>query len=107
MGVRDGTRDIKENSDSSEGHGVKKACLVIVSCYCVSTTTILGKEIRCFRRTDEDETAWEDVKEGIHIVGFCTIKPVEGHSCIATGDARENLNRSTGRATRAILTTHH
>jgi hypothetical protein len=66
-----------------------------------------GKEIKWIQRTDEDETAWENVKEGIQIVGIRTIKPVEEHKCIAAGDARENLNSSAEWATCTNLTTHH
>jgi hypothetical protein len=60
-----------------------------------------------FQRTDEDESARENVEEGIQVVGVRTIKPVEEQLCIATRYARENLKRRVGRAIWAILAAHH
>ena len=45
------------------------------------------------------------MEEGIEIVGVGTIKPVEVHLCVATGDTGENLKGRVRWCVRSRLTT--
>ena len=104
--AHDRTGHIGENCDSIEGALVKKARFVVVSYHEMSVKRVLEGGPG-FGPTGEEATTRKNVKEGIEIVGVGTIKPVEEHLCVATGDAGENLKRRVGWSVRTRLAAHH